>query len=101
MDYIISVGGRIGNDYMNMVRIYHVQGDTWTIKNNFPYAIYLGIGYSLGKSRFFVHGGKAQDQATEEVEKSITEYDFENDAWIQGFRLNTVNMEGFAVAYNK
>ena len=98
MDYIISAGGKVGLPYLNIVMIYHVQEDTWTIKNNFPHTVFSGIGYVLDKSRFFVQGGRTD--AVGEVEMSIREYDLENDAWIQGFRLNKAHLDGFAIVYN-
>ena len=98
MDYVIAVGGKAGPYASNIVQIYHVQEDTWTVRNNFTYAMIYGIGYVLDQSRFFVHGGIAAPVG--DIEKSIFEYDFDNDAWIQTFELHRIYAAGFAIVYN-
>ena len=60
----------------------------------------LGYGYVLDKSRFFVYGGVGNPAGGENV-KHITEYDFENDAWIQGVELHRTYRLGSAVVSNE
>ena len=99
MDYVIAVGGKAWGLH-HYVQLYHIQEDTWTIKSNFPYALFFGIGYVLDQSRFFMHGGRATSPSGD-IEKSIREYDFENDAWIQRIELDRAYMYGFAIVYNE
>ena len=99
MDYVIAVGGRQGATLFNTVQMYHIQEDTWTIKNNFPYSMVSGLGYVIGQSKFFIHGGLTEQAG--DIEKHIYEYDFDNDAWIQGVQLPRALKSGFAIVYNQ
>ena len=94
----MAVGGRLGPVDFNIVRMYHIQENTWTVKNNFPYVMRFGIGYVLDRSSMFIHGGIIAPAG--DIEKHNFEYDFDNDAWIQGVMLHRAYRNGFAIVYN-
>ena len=100
MDYVVAVGGTYGPADRNMVQMYHIQEDNWTVRNNFSYPLTHGIGFVLDQSRFFIHGGVRGANIPADS-TFITEYDFENDAWIRGVELHKAHKFAFAIVYNQ
>ena len=94
---VIAVGGLydpIGD--RNQVQMYNVKTGTWTLKNNFPFALKMALSFVLRPGRLFVLGGKAPGEAG----KVIREYDFEKDFWKDGPQLPHSYFNGMALVYN-
>ena len=77
------------------VQLYDVQLDTWTVRSDFPFAVRYSQAFVLEKSRFFVTGGFTNPQG-----KTVYEYDFDNDEWIDVFELPTTYKNCITVVYN-